>query len=179
MAAAYNGADWADRMLASPETVAAYKQWEQQVQGQKSDLEKWSAEQGRQLGRQALQKVDLYALAAWQILVLRNHKEVVDDAAFAGKAGLEPYFLSRWVHRLQNFKDEPGLVAFRAAATDATAAAAPEGGMVAVPDALQAQAQDLKTQAAAAAGEPRSKRATGRYGGRKNRRLRPPSTRRF
>ncbi len=155
LAASYNGADWADRMLASPGAVAAHKQWEQQVQQQKAGLEKWSAEQGRQLGRQALEKVDLYALTAWQLLVLRSHKLPVDDAAFARQAGLETYFLNRCVNLLQNPKDEPQLAAFRAAATEATAAEMPVDGApvdaaVAVPDGLRAQAEALKAQVMAA-----------------------------
>jgi hypothetical protein len=150
LAAAYNGADWADRMLASPEAVAAHKQWEQQVQQQKADLEKWSAEQGRLLGKQALEKVDLYALAAWQVMVLRNHKQTVDDAAFARQAGLQPYFLGRWITLLQNPKDEPALAALRAAVAEATTAAMPVDGAVAVPDSLRSQAVALKGTVAAA-----------------------------
>ena len=44
MAAAYNGAVWPERMLASPDTVTRFRAWEQQVQQQRAELERWTVE---------------------------------------------------------------------------------------------------------------------------------------
>ena len=116
LAAAYNGADWPTRMLASPETIEAHKQWTAQVEQQTTRLKKWKEDQSRHIGRLALAKADAYAIAACKMLVLRNHQLPLDDTAFAKQESLELYFLNRWVKSLGESTDEPIFKGLRDAA---------------------------------------------------------------
>jgi len=139
LAAAYNGAEWSDRMLAAPEVVEAHKRWNEQVAQQKASLSKWREDQARQLGRRALEKTDAYAISASKMSVLRSHKLPLDEAAFARQEGLELYFLSRWVKALEEPGEEPILKGLRDAAKQAN-----ESGSVATSDAMRQQIEALK-----------------------------------
>ncbi len=139
LAAAYNGAEWSDRMLAAPEVVETHRRWIEQVAQQKASLNKWKEDQARQLGRLALEKADAYAISASKMSVLRSHKLPLDEAAFARQEGLEPYFLSRWVKVLEEPGEEPILKGLRDAAMQAN-----ESGSVATSDAMRQQAEALK-----------------------------------
>ena len=103
LAAAYNGAVWSDRMLASPEAISRVREWEQQVSQQKADLEKWLAETGQKIGRRSLEKLDSYLIATWR--VRSSQKQPGDEAAQAKSDGLEPYFLSRFINTLAAAKE--------------------------------------------------------------------------
>jgi Protein of unknown function (DUF1553)/Protein of unknown function (DUF1549)/Planctomycete cytochrome C len=145
LAAAYNGAAWPMRMLASPETVEVHRQWTAKVEQQTAGLKKWKEEQSRQHGKQALERVDAYVIAASKMLVLRNQKLPLDDLAFAKQEGLELYFLNRWVKVLGESSDDPLLKGLREATKQATDAAS-----VLTSDAVRQQADNLKTFAVAA-----------------------------
>ena len=139
LAAAYNGAEWSDRMLAAPEVVETHRRWIEQVAQQKASLTKWKEDQARQLGRLALEKTDAYAISASKMSVLRSHKLPLDEAAFARQEGLELYFLNRWVKVLEEPGEEPILKGLRDAAKQANAS-----GSVANSDAMRQQAEALK-----------------------------------
>ena len=139
LAAAYNGAEWSDRMLAAPEVVETHRRWIEQVAQQKAILNKWKEDQARQLGRLALEKADAYAISASKMSVLRSHKLPLDEAAFARQEGLELYFLNRWVKVLEEPGEEPILKGLRDAAKQANAS-----GSVATSDAMRQQAEALK-----------------------------------
>jgi Protein of unknown function (DUF1553)/Protein of unknown function (DUF1549)/Planctomycete cytochrome C len=140
LAAAYNGAEWPMRMLASPETVEAHRQWTTQVEQQTAGLKKWKDDQAQQHGRRALEKADAYAIAACKVLVLRNHQLPLDDVAFAKQEGLELYFLNRWVKVLGESNDEPIFKGLREAAKQAS-----DSATVVTSDTLRQQADALKT----------------------------------
>jgi hypothetical protein len=105
LAAAYNGAVWTDRMIASPEVIAGRRLWKQQVQQQKSDLEKWLAEQGQQIGRRALAKMDSYLFCARRVRSSQRLKQAIDESAVAKQEGLEPYFISRLLKSVETAKE--------------------------------------------------------------------------
>jgi mono/diheme cytochrome c family protein len=113
MAAAYNGATWEDRMLASPETVSRYKQWRDEVQQLKADLKAWVESQRRQVRQDAIRKIDAYVLAACKIRALRRAKRPVDEAAWAEQEHLKLYFLTRCVGSLEAATAESPLAALR------------------------------------------------------------------
>lgn len=79
LAAAYNGADWPTRMLASPETIEAHRLWTTQVEQQTAALKKWKDDQSRQLGRVALEQTDAYAIAACRIVALRRLQQTANE----------------------------------------------------------------------------------------------------
>jgi len=139
LAAAYNGAEWPSRMLAAPEIVEAHKKWGEQVEQKKAGSKKWSEDQARQLGRDALAKTDAYVVAACKMSVLRQHKLPLDDAAFAKQQELELYFLNRWVKVLDEASDQPTLKPLREAAKQSKDLAT-----VTTSDALRQQAEALK-----------------------------------
>ena len=136
LAAAYNGAEWSDRMLAAPDIIETHKRWTEEVQLQKASLQKWKEDQARQLGRLALEKADAYVICASKISVLRSHKLPLDEGAFARQEGLELYFLSRWVKVLEEPGDEPILKGLRDAAKQAN-----QSGSVATSDAMRQQVE--------------------------------------
>jgi hypothetical protein len=137
VAAAYNGAAWSDRMLASPEAIARHQQWQQQLQTQKSDLEKWTAEQGRSIGHRALAKLDIYLTTAWRGRAARALKLPFDEAAIAKRENLEPYFLGRFLKFLETAKDVESVDAWRRIADQTPSAET-------VPDPLLQQNQAFK-----------------------------------
>ena len=145
LAAAYNGADWPTRMLASPEAIEAHKKWSEQVEQQTTGLKKWKDDQARQLGRHALEKADAYAIAAVKMFVLRNHQLPLDDTAFAKQESLELYFLNRWVKILGESSDEPIFKGLRDAAKQAS-----DSATVAHSDTMGQQAEALKASVIAA-----------------------------
>ncbi len=145
LAAAYNGTDWPNRMLASPEVVKNYRNWEQQVERKKTDIQKWSEEQGRRIGQRELEKVDAYILGASRVLVLRHQQLPLDEAAFAKQQKLELHFLNRWIQALSVTNEDPVLGVFRYAARQAS-----ESGTVAISRSWQQQADALKSQALSA-----------------------------
>jgi len=140
LAAAYNGAEWPERMLAAPPIVEAHKNWREQVEQQKSTLKKWKDDHGRQLGRQALEKVDAYVLASWKMLVLRSQKLPLDEVAFARQEGLEIYFLNRWIKVLEESGPEPILQSLREVATQAK-----ESATVITSDTMRQQSEGLQS----------------------------------
>jgi hypothetical protein len=145
LAAAYNGAEWPARMLASPEVVENHRKWGEQVEQKKAALKKWQEDQAWQHGRTALQKADAYAVAACKLSVLRQHKLPVDEAAFANQEGLEIYFLNKWVKVLEAAGEEPLLKPLRDAARQSKDVAT-----VATSDAMRQQAESLKNLVLAA-----------------------------
>ncbi len=139
IAAAYNGADWPNRMLASPEAIEVHKTWTAQVEQQTAGLKKWKDDQARQPGRLALEKADAYAIAATKMLVLRNHKLPLDEHALAKQESLELYFLNRWVKILGESSDEPIFKGLRDTAKQANDSATVEST-----DLMRQQAEALK-----------------------------------
>ena len=113
MAAAYNGAAWPERMLASPDTVKQFRGWEQQVQQQKADLERWTVEQGKDIGLNALESIDQYLLAAASIRKARQLEQTSDETAIAKLHGLDVWFLSRLVKLLDTAKEGEPAYAWR------------------------------------------------------------------
>src|SRR2546430_1574437 len=57
LAAAYNGAAWSDVVLASPETAARLKAWQDEMKRQQARLQQWLDERGRALGKPAVADV--------------------------------------------------------------------------------------------------------------------------
>ena len=98
LAAAYNGADWSDRLIAAPEVVAVQARWEQDVKQQRGDLDGWLLEQGRTLARPELERTATYLLTAWKVRVLKRQQQNVDLAALAEQDGVQLYFLNRWLN---------------------------------------------------------------------------------
>ncbi len=113
LAAAYNGASWPERMLASPETIQHFREWEQAVQKQKTDLEQWTAEQGRHLGRTALEKVDLYLSAAATIRTAKRLQQPIDEQALAQQQQLVPALLSKLTKYVETINESDPLFAWR------------------------------------------------------------------
>ena len=150
LAAAYNGASWSDRMLASPETVTRRRDWEQQVQQQKAELEKWTADQCRMAGRRAMEQVDAYLIAAWRLRIAQQPKLAVVETTIAKQTGLEPYFLNRLTKHVDAAKEGEPLHMWRVVA-DTFAA------VDVVPEKLSQQTQSLKNAVIAALGKQDSK----------------------
>ncbi len=145
LAAAYNGADWPTRMLASPETIEAHKTWTAQVEQQTTRLKKWQDDQARHIGRMALAQADTYVIAACQMFVLRSHTLPLDDHAFARQENLDLYFLNRWVKILGESSDEPIFKGLRQAAKVAN-----DSAIVESTDSMRQQAEALKAVITAA-----------------------------
>lgn len=124
LAAAYNGANWSDRMLASPEAITRLREWEQQVAQQKKDLENWQAETGRKIGRRSLEKLDGYLTATWRVRAAEKQQaqqpqpQLVDVGALASSAGLDPYFLNRLIKSVAAAKEGDVLEAWRRVADE-------------------------------------------------------------
>ncbi|HWE95902.1 MAG TPA: DUF1549 and DUF1553 domain-containing protein [Tepidisphaeraceae bacterium] len=136
LAAAYNGATWAPRILASPDIVEAVNKKEKDAADLKAKVEKWPGEEGKKIGRQELARLDAYLIAGWQIRAQRLRKLHPDEAALAHEANLRPYFLTRVVKFLDSDRQIPALAAFaqwRAAAEQAAQSADVNDGSVIVP----------------------------------------------
>ena len=97
MAAAYNGAVWSERVLADTDSTNQFRAWEQQLQQQRADLEKWIADQGRNFGRRELDRIDEYLIAAWRIRSLIGQGQLIDEAVAAEKGNLLGSPLNRLV----------------------------------------------------------------------------------
>jgi hypothetical protein len=104
LAAAYNGAEWPNRMLAAPDVIEAHRKWVEQVEQQTADLKKWKEDHAKSVGRAALEKTDVYVMSALRVFVQRSLAQPLDEAAFAQQEGLQSYFLNRWVKVIE----EPG-----------------------------------------------------------------------
>lgn len=158
LAAAYNGANWSDRMLASPEAITRLREWEQQVAQQRKDLENWQAETGRKIGRRSLEKLDAYLVAAWRVRAAEKQQspqpqaQPVDVATVASSAGVEPYFLNRLMKSLAAAKEGDVLESWRRTADET-----PVSG--AVPEAIAQKSALLKNDVAAALGKLEAKAA--------------------
>ncbi len=100
MAAAYNGAIWSSRVLADADATTRYRAWEQQLQQHRADLDAWVAEQGRNLGRRQLDRIDEYLIAAWRIRGLIQMGQSIEDAVAAHTGQLLGYPLNRLVRSL-------------------------------------------------------------------------------
>ncbi len=150
LAAAYNGAVWSDRMMASPEVVAAHQRWEQDVKTQQAGLENWLLEQGRLVGRLELEKTTAYVVAASKVRALKRHEQKVDLAVLAQQDALQPYVLNRWIALLDNAKTKPALATLLAAAEAFEASAVVHDGTVDPSDELRAQASAFQAQLVAA-----------------------------
>jgi hypothetical protein len=124
IAAAYNGARWEDRMLASPEAISRYEQWHAEVERLRDELKTWLESQRRQVQQEALQKIDAYVLAACNIWLQRRGKQPIDEAALADQGHLQPYFLNRCIATLEAATAESPLGFIRTVAE--RTAAAPE-----------------------------------------------------
>lgn len=146
LAAAYNGAVWSERILASPEAISRHREWEQQVQQQKTDLEKWHAETNRKIGRRSLEKLDAYLIVAWRVRIAQQQQKTIDEAAQANAAGLEPYFLNRLIKSLAAAKEGDLLETWRRVADETPANES-------VPQILADKTQLLKNEVTTALGK--------------------------
>ncbi|MBL8814454.1 MAG: PSD1 domain-containing protein [Planctomyces sp.] len=135
LAAAYNGAEWPTRMLASPETIESHKQWTAKVEQQTASLKKFKDDQTRQAGRLAMEKADAYAIAACKMVVMRNQKITFDDAEFARQENLQLVFLNRWARVLAESSEEPIFRSLRDAAKLASDSADGEATTAIIPPA--------------------------------------------
>lgn len=143
LAAAYNGAVWSERMLASPEAISRHQEWEQKVPQQKKDLENWLAETGRKIGHRSLEKLDTYLIAAWRVRSAQKQQQAIDEAALASSAGLEPYFVGRLVKSVAAAKEGEWLEAWRRLADET-----PTGESV--PESLANKTQLVKNEVSTA-----------------------------
>ena len=100
MAAAYNGAVWSERVLADTDSTNQYRAWEQQLQQQRGELDKWIADQGRTFGRRELDRIDEYLNAAWRIRSLIQQGQLIDEAVAVERGHLLGYPLNRLVRSL-------------------------------------------------------------------------------
>jgi hypothetical protein len=139
LAAAYNGAEWTNRMLAAPSVVETHEKWARDLAAEKDKVKKWTLAQAAAIGREVLPKSSTYALAACKLIVLRHHKLPLDEAAFAKQEGLHPYFLNRWAATLGGAEDLPVLKALREALAQAR-----EQGIIAPGQALREQLDALQ-----------------------------------
>ena len=115
LAAAYNGAEWPNRMLAAPAIVDAHRRWGEDVEKKKAEIKSWTEAEARRLGREAMSKVEGYVLSAVRMMVARYQKLPLDEAGFAKQEGLDLYFLNRWIQRLEVASDDSTLKAFKEA----------------------------------------------------------------
>lgn len=97
MAAAYNGAAWPERMLASPSAIEKLRAWEQQVQQQKAELESWTQEQAKTASRMELDKIDQYIFALADLQGSLPSEPKQDEANVAKKFGLKLGIFSKWI----------------------------------------------------------------------------------
>ena len=146
LAAAYNGATWDQRMLASPETVLGVRNWDKEVADQKAMAEQLLGDEVRRIGRGELPRIDVYLITAWKLRVLRQHDFTVDETEMAKSQHLIPPFLARWVKAISSDKplrlmDQWQMVADRAAQT-----AVAKEGVVQVPASLHEATDKLKHQ---------------------------------
>jgi hypothetical protein len=146
LAAAYNGATWTDRVLASPEAIAHHEAWQRQVQQKKADLDQWLKVQGRFLGRNGLEQMDGYLLAAWKIRLALREKVALDQTALARAENLQPYFLSRWVKFLEGPREEVDFKLWRAAAETSWKTSTFKSGKVSIPEDLRRETAALKAR---------------------------------
>ena len=100
MAAAYNGAVWSERVLADADSTNQYRAWEQQLQQQRAELDKWIADQGRNFGRRELDRIEEYLIAAWRIRALIRRGQLIDEAVAVEQGNLLGYPLNRLVRSL-------------------------------------------------------------------------------
>ena len=107
LAASYNGADWPNRMLASPEVVDAHNKWRGQVDQQTAALKKWKEDQAKAVGRKALEQVESYVLTTCRIYVQRKLGQPLEESSVANQEGLQVYFLNRWLKFIEEPGDEP------------------------------------------------------------------------
>ena len=145
LAAAYNGAEWPNRMLAAPDVIEAHRKWGVQVEQQTAGLKKWKEDHAKSAGRTALEQVDAYVIAALRMFVQRSLTPPLDDAAFAQQNGLQVYFLNRCVKVIEEPGDEPIFKNLRDTAMQAKDSAAEIAN-----DLLMQQADELKSAVHAA-----------------------------
>ena len=116
LAAAYNGADWPSRMLASPEVVDAHNKWRAQVDQQSASLKKWKEDQAKSVGRKALEQVDRYVFTACRMYIQPKQEQPLDAASLAQQEGLQVHFLLRWLKVIEEPGEEPVFKQLRDAA---------------------------------------------------------------
>ncbi len=140
LASAYNGADWPVRMLEAPEVVDAHNKWRTQVDQQTASLQKWKEDQAKSLGRNALEQVDRYVLAACRIFIQRKLEQPLDEASLAQQQGLQGHFLTRLVRVIEESTEEPIFAKLRD-----TAIKVKDSGSEVADDLLKQQAEELKS----------------------------------
>jgi len=146
LAAAYNGAEWIERPLCSPEAVATHERWQTEYAQKKEQHGKWTDELGIRLGQKELPRVVDYTRAAWKILVFQRHKMEHDEVAIASESRLDPFFFQRWYRHLERSAAESVLLkTFQGALHQTTPADANL-----LPDQVLAEAEDLKARVIAA-----------------------------
>ena len=107
LAASYNGADWPNRMLASPEVVDTHNKWRGQVDQQTAALKKWKEDQAKAVGRKALEQVESYVLTTCRMYVQRKLGQPLEEVSVANQEGLQVHFLNRWLKFIEEPGDEP------------------------------------------------------------------------
>lgn len=115
LAAAYNGAEWPNRMLAAPAIVDAHRRWGEDVEKNKAEIKTWTEAEARRLGREAMAQLEGYVLSAARMMVARHQKLPLDETGFAKQEGLDLYFLNRWIQRLDAASEDSTLKALKEA----------------------------------------------------------------
>ncbi|MDX1929603.1 MAG: PSD1 and planctomycete cytochrome C domain-containing protein [Pirellulaceae bacterium] len=106
LAAAYNGAEWPNRMLAAPEVVDAHNQWRGQVDQQTAALKKWKEDQAKAVGRAGLEHIEQYVEAACTLLTQRKLNPQIDEVALAQQQSLQSHFVNRWAKVIEEASEE-------------------------------------------------------------------------
>lgn len=97
LAGIFAGSNLSDAPLVGEDVVQAYNQGQQQIKQQDERIKEWLQAHQRDRGRQEAALTAKYITAAWRIEALKQAKANYSLDEITKHAGLQRYFLDRWV----------------------------------------------------------------------------------
>ena len=96
LASAYNGAQWNEIAMASPEVIARYNEGQRRIKEQGEMIRQWLGDIGRREGRKQFGNISQYMQVAWRMNVLQAKGVKTSDEEIAQREKLHPYFVNRF-----------------------------------------------------------------------------------
>ncbi len=96
LASAYNGAQWNEIAMASPEVIARYNEGQRRIKEQDETIRQWLRDIGRRHAQEQFSKISQYMQVAWRMNVLQAKSVKTSDEEIARREKLHPFFVNRF-----------------------------------------------------------------------------------
>jgi mono/diheme cytochrome c family protein len=96
LASAYNGAEWNEVALASPEVVERFREGQRRIKEQDDSIHQWLRDAGQRAGRDQFAQISRMMQVAWRLNVLQAKGVKVSDEEIARRENLAPFFVTRF-----------------------------------------------------------------------------------